>query len=129
MPRLTDELVRDAFAPLMEHGFSGPDWWLAGTDQMVTFRRDGVEVHLEVEDMGTNLPNAYIRQPDGSELYLTDNSEYPAFSRFLRLWRPFRCGRQRRLMASPLMAEVEREREARVRRLALLAEAHLPRLA
>lgn len=122
MPRLRNELVREAFAPLMERGFSEPEWWLAGTDQMVTFRRDGVDVHLESEDMGTNLPNAYIRQPDGSLFYLVDDSEYPAFAKRFLVWIPW-YGRGR------MKAEIQHEFDTRVWRLAALVEAHVAKLA
>ena len=122
MLRLRNELVQEAFAPLMERGFSEPEWWLAGSDQMVTFRRDGVEVHLVSEDMGQNLPFAYIRQRDGSMVYLVDESEYPMYHsggllKALTFF-PWR-GRSR------LRAELQGELETRVWRLAALAEAHI----
>ena len=116
MSAFTHELVRDAFAPLIALGFSDPEGSFVGTDFHLTLRRGDTAIEVVSEDMGTNLPFAHVRQPDGAVVDLLDPSAYPAFEKRWRLWLPVPWPGRARLRKA-----VRREMELRVRRLAQAA--------
>ncbi|MEM1115051.1 MAG: hypothetical protein AAGJ11_01000 [Bacteroidota bacterium] len=78
MPTLRSGTVRKAFGMLVCRGFSEPEASLDGTDRTFTLRRDGDEVVVSSEDMGSAKPYAFWRQPDGTIIDIEDNAAYPA---------------------------------------------------
>ena len=76
MPTLRNEVVCEAFEPLVYRGFSEPEPSFNGTDRTFTLRRDGDEVVVSSEDMGSARPYAFWRQPDGTVIDIEDNAAY-----------------------------------------------------
>lgn len=120
---LSEAGVRDAFEPVLRLGFSEPKASFAGTDLNYTMRRESVEVVVYAEDMGTNFPGAFVRQPDGSFVEVIDEADYPAHLSVWRLWWPLSSVRRWRLRAV-----LEQEVSQRVERLAAETRRYLASL-
>ncbi|WP_412063534.1 hypothetical protein [Rubrivirga sp. IMCC45206] len=113
LPTLRSEVVREAFEPLVYRGFSEPEASLDGTDRTFTLRRDGDEVVVSSEDMGSAKPYASWRQPDGTITDIEDNAAYPAHG--LVHGSPWPLSLYHRWRLRPALQE---EMDLRVRRLA-----------
>lgn len=114
---LKEAEVLAAFRPLVELGFSEPEASFAGSDLQYTLRRGGEEVVVYAEDMGHNFPGAFLRQPDGAFIEVSDEAKYPAHTSVWRSWWPLSWVRRWQLRS-----DLEREVSERVERLAAETE-------
>ena len=117
------ETVREAFEPLIRCGFSELEASFEGTDFTVTFRRGAEEVGVFAEDMGSNIPAAFVRRPDRGLVDFNLSSDYPAHSAVRKARWP-----RSLLLRRRLRSVLQREVDHHVERLAaaVIAELALP---